>query len=225
MRKAITSIALLAFLGGCQAIFGKRAELEITPIGIAQSPAVGLVALEEGKQLLRAGQVGSAIAPLQIAAADPATLAEAHNALGVAYAALGRGDMAERFFQQAAAEAPEDARFAANLARYYRSREAALARAAAPAITPATELAVVQDPEFERVVQAGPGVVRVSMGNPARAMSRVSAREVAITTAAPAPAGAIAVGRRNPHFTAVAASSPGQRYPIRIELSTVGQHR
>ena len=59
--------------------------------------------LAMGRQALADGQYGTAIAALRFARLDPACSAEATNALGVAYARIGRDDLAERYFREALA--------------------------------------------------------------------------------------------------------------------------
>ena len=227
MKKLIAAILATTLLGGCQSIFGHHARLDVRPVGGEDSPEAGAIALEEGKQFLRSGAVGSAIVALQKAAADPIAAPEAHNALAVAYALLGRGDLAERFFQQAMAENPSEAKYSANLAKFYQSREAALARevrvsAHAFVAAPDIELAVVAE-QFDKVIQAGPGAIRVSAATRENAITRVSQNEVTIRTL-PAPPVAVAASerRRNPRFTAVGSTTRVAPYPIRIEFGRTG---
>jgi tetratricopeptide (TPR) repeat protein len=74
-------------------------------------------ALDEGRGQLRAGNVSAAVASFRIALLDPATRAEASNGLGVAYAKLGRQDLAERYFQGAMMAEPTNSKYVANLLR------------------------------------------------------------------------------------------------------------
>ena len=85
-------------------------------------------ALEEGAALLRAGNLSAAVASFRIAQLDRATRADACNGLGVAYAKLGRLDLAERYFQAAILSDPDNTRYAANLLRL--QRQVMLARRA-----------------------------------------------------------------------------------------------
>lgn len=226
MRKWAAGLFILATLGGCSSLFGPRASLDIQPVG-KHDPAAGVIALEEGRDHLRAGNPGMAIVSLQIATGDPASVADAHNALGVAYAMLGRGDLAERYFQRAIAENPDEPKFAANLARYYRSREAMTARVETPVDVPAklsTRIAI--DQPAERTMQAGPGIVLVSTPVRNIAVTRVSAREVAIATASAVPDPGPDGRSRNPSFAAVAKTpARAPAYPVRIELAAVGTDR
>lgn len=131
MNRALT-IALaggmLATLGGCQSI--------LEPLGFARSdtPASGDISseyaaaqdvyfqdrLDAGKEDLRNGNFAAAMQAFRQASLGRSTRAEALNGLGVAYAGIGRLDLAKRYFYQAASLDPQDSRFAANIARLHR---------------------------------------------------------------------------------------------------------
>jgi tetratricopeptide (TPR) repeat protein len=107
-------------LGGCQSfpltswMFKKdRPASEAGPVLAGNSAG----ALEEGAAFLRAGELSAAVASFRIAQLDRATRADASNGLGVAYAKLGRPDLAERYFQAAILSDPDNTRYAANLLR------------------------------------------------------------------------------------------------------------
>ena len=232
MKKVLAAALVLILLGGCQSIFGhKSARLDVRPVGEAQTSAAAVIALEEGRQHLIRGEVASAIVALRTASSDPATAAPAHNGLAVAYAMLGRGDLAERYFQQAIAEDPADPRFAANLARFYHSREAAMAKADAVPVPVVTALAeevapvtAVAEAPTERVVRAGPSLVRVSLPTPQAALTRVSRQEVVIHSA---PETSVLAStdprRRNPRFNAAKPLAIAEAYPVRIDLAKVAR--
>ncbi|MDP3676134.1 MAG: hypothetical protein Q8R44_13750 [Novosphingobium sp.] len=222
MNKVIVTLLASTLLAGCQSIFGSHAKLEVRPVGAEQTAATAAVALEEGRQYLTRGEIASAIAAFRIAAHDPASAAPAHNGLAVAYALMGRGDLAERYFQQAIAADPEDPRFAANLARFYRSREAELAKARAvqaPIVVAQTDDAAVSlseaPPVSERAMRAGPSTVVITAAAASTgAVTRVSRQEIAIRTLPDAPVQAAGdPRRRNPRFVQ---ARPG--YPLRIAL-------
>lgn len=124
MRKTLASLLLVAVavpLGGCNAIFGgsksfaaqKQFKKQVRSADFAQSR------LAEGRQALDKGNWAEAVMAFRDAQRDPQFAAQAHNGIGVAYAQLGRADIAERYFLLALSEAPEDRRFAANLSRLY----------------------------------------------------------------------------------------------------------
>lgn len=77
----------------------------------------GGLALEEGRAYLRAGKMAAAVASFRIARGERSTRAEASNGLAVAFAALGRFDLAERYFQEALSAEPDNQKYLANLAR------------------------------------------------------------------------------------------------------------
>lgn len=219
MTKMIFAVALAAtMLTGCQSIFGQRARLEVRPAGQEQTAAAAAIALEEGRQALIRGEVGTAIVALRKAQMDPATTAPALNALGAAYAMLGRGDLAEHYFNEAIAADPNEPKYAANLARYYRSREAALAKASitpTPIVASTTEestpdLAALNR-DFDRVIRVGSHDLRIERGSSAT-LQRVSSQEVAIRTAAQNP-NPLAKGSDGSRLSAIR-----QSYPIRIQL-------
>lgn len=113
-------VAAAVSLGGCQSfpltswMFKKdRPASEAGPVLAGNSAG----ALEEGAAFLRAGELSAAVASFRIAQLDRATRADASNGLGVAYAKLGRLDLAERYFQAAILSDPDNTRYAANLLR------------------------------------------------------------------------------------------------------------
>ncbi|QGN54461.1 tetratricopeptide repeat protein [Novosphingobium sp. Gsoil 351] len=231
MKKLFAGTTAVLLLSGCQSIFGHHAKLEVRPIGAEIQPAQSSIALEEGRQFLRDGQVASAIASFRAAALDITTAPQAHNGLAVAYAMLDRGDLAERYFQAAIAEDPGDPRFAANLARFYRTREAAMAKSAAvPAVEPASATepdavaAADEAAPLERQFRAGPSVVRITLPTPSAALTRVSRQEVAIRTSpAEPPAVSRDPRRRNPQFGQIAAPRARQAYPVRLDLAALAK--
>ena len=115
---ALALVALATSLGGCKSFVQA---FDFSRHSSAPQYAIGEADLEEGKAHLRAGRVGNALAPLHRAALNGPTSGEALNALGVAYAKLGRADLAERFFIAATRVDVGNERFAANLDRFYRS--------------------------------------------------------------------------------------------------------
>jgi Flp pilus assembly protein TadD len=113
-------VAAAVSLGGCQSfpltswMFKKdRPASEAGPVLAGNTAG----ALEEGTAFLREGNLSAAVASFRIAQLDRATTADASNGLGVAYAKLGRLDLAERYFQAAILSDPDNTRYAANLLR------------------------------------------------------------------------------------------------------------
>jgi tetratricopeptide (TPR) repeat protein len=123
MKAPVRTICLVTAavsLGGCQSfpltswMFKKDRPASEAGPALAGNTAG---ALEEGTAFLRAGELSAAVASFRIAQLDRATRADASNGLGVAYAKLGRLDLAERYFQAAILSDPDNTRYAANLLR------------------------------------------------------------------------------------------------------------
>jgi tetratricopeptide (TPR) repeat protein len=93
--------------------------------------AIGEPDLVAGQEALRAGNIGQAIISFRLAMLDSESQADASNGLGIAYARLGRADLAERYFLQATELAPRGEKYAANLMRFYESDLAGVAQAKA----------------------------------------------------------------------------------------------
>ncbi len=199
MRKFPGSLALVlatsAALAGCASPLGRIALREGHRVDPALLAVPANPDLVSGKQVLSAGNYGAAIAALRLARLDPASAAEATNGLAVAYAGIGRDDLAERYFRQAVALAPEDRRFAANLARFTQVHEAQLAAAAPPAPPPAP---------IEQKLKAGLHVAAAG-GNKT---ITVSAAPVAAQRPATAAAARIAIAAAPP--VKVVRVTPGQ---------------
>lgn len=241
----VSSLALLLIataspmLGGCQSIFGNsrgvRTEVSIPQQGDMAQYAASQMAL--GKQALGQEQFGQAIIAFRNARLAPEHSAAACNGLAIAYAGIGRPDLAERFFKRAIAEAPEDRRYHANLARFHESLSNSPMRLAkredVDTSTPALR---------EPATQILPGTAErsaIKVARPMQQIVRVSAKEVQIgmktALRRPAPGGQTAAGkpvrRVNPAYpvriefgdgaSPVRVRRAGQ-YPIRIELDKRG---
>ena len=226
MKNLIAGAMAATLLGGCQSIFGHHAALEVRPLGAELSATDSILALDEGKQALRQGAAASAIVSFRIASLAPVTAADAHNGLAIAYTMLGRGDLAEELFQQAIRENPEEAKYGANLARYYQSRDAELARAIRPSVP---QMVQQDNPGREKYAsQEGASEIQPASGSEefvtsvvrSAPMTRISAQEVSIRTlATPARETSTSGRRRNPRFTKIEHVQLRSSYPIRITLS------
>jgi len=190
-KNLMLAVAGTAILAGCGS--------PLTRVRLTGAPTEELTAvpvnsdLAAGKRALADGQYGAAVAALRLARLDPACTAEATNGLGVAYAQLGRNDLAERYFREAVAMDPQDRRFAANLARFEQARAVQLAARPAPppVVAPAPQL------KAGLRVASGGGSKAVSVGGTApvrplrvAAPEPVKVGEPAVRTAAAAPAAA-----------------------------------
>lgn len=113
-------IAGAAMLSGCQSFFLTSWMFKGGRSAGARGEALaanGAGALEDGRAFLREGNLSAAVASFSIAQLDRSTQADATNGLAVAYAKLGRLDLAERYFRAAIATAPDNPTFVANLLR------------------------------------------------------------------------------------------------------------
>lgn len=176
--KAIVLIALSAPLGACSSFLG----IHFAHHAPRAAPETALAAKAEsatstGRRELADGQPGLAIEAFQHALASGEPIAPAVNGMGVAYARIGRFDLAQRYFEQAAASDPANAQYSENLARLMRSpalamrREGDIANAALQAA--ATEDAAAKVAAVPSAVPAPGQLQRVSRG------------EVRIASAAP----------------------------------------
>lgn len=142
MRNATKLILVLALsvpLGGCKSVLG----LSLFPRSTGQPVRLGNIdqfvapATRAGRTELDAGRPGEAIEKFRKALGEGEPIAPALNGMAVAYARIGRTDLARRYFEEAVAADPLDARYQANLSAF----ENRLAAASALPSTPAPALA------------------------------------------------------------------------------------
>jgi tetratricopeptide (TPR) repeat protein len=204
-------LAAAAALGGCASIFGHR---DFAQNAAVEAPAPagpdGNVELAAARRAMDAGMTAEAIDHFRAAQMDPEALPAASNGLGVAYARLGRLDLADRYFRIATALDPSNQRFAANmlrlqndytLARAPQVETTRLAEAVVPARAP--QLAAAERPgELERVSR-GEVHIRTAAVQAAAPIAVVAARD-----AVPVPA-----------VERLAGSETATGYPVRIDLS------
>lgn len=119
-RFSIHAIALGTLaVAGCS--FGPRFEAALprvrdVPVVANLGPSE---ALARGRTFLGSRQYGLAIELFKNSARDPDLRTESLNGLAIAYDAIGRQDIAERYFEEALASKPTDARTRRNLERFY----------------------------------------------------------------------------------------------------------
>ncbi|HEX2793964.1 MAG TPA: tetratricopeptide repeat protein [Croceicoccus sp.] len=102
-------------LSGCQAFGGSReASLSAQDLDMSEYFERRLAT---GRAELKAGRPTQAVVAFRQASYDPRYAGEAYNGMAIAYAQIGREDLAASLFARAVAAAPEDERFARNLAR------------------------------------------------------------------------------------------------------------
>lgn len=106
-------------VAGCS--FGPRFEAALpqvrdVPVVANLAPREALV---RGRSFLAARQYGLAIELFKSARHEPSLRTESLNGLAIAYDAIGRRDIAERYFEEALASQPADERTRRNVARFY----------------------------------------------------------------------------------------------------------
>lgn len=185
MTKRSVTFATVAgtaiMLAGCQSAplagwsFGKQERGRL-----AANPKVeGSAVLEEGRAYLREGNISKAVASFQMARMDKDSAAAANNGLAVAYAKLGRPDLAERYFRTAAMLDPSEGKYVANLLRL--QGQAMLAqRAEVKELAAAPETTAAQRPAAAPVHRVSHGEFRITTVAPTVAPTmRVESRKAA----------------------------------------------
>lgn len=191
MRKFVAMAGLMlaaASLGGCQSIFGgQRADADVGRIDMAD---YYMQRLAVGRADLVAGRPASAIVAFRQASYDTRFAGEAYNGMAVAFEQIGRADLAARYFAKAVAIAPDDERFARNLAKFEARTGMAMAAAPDTALASAVQAPAataelppvateVRPPVAAAAVSTLSGAVRVEP-RPAAKVARVSQGQVAI---------------------------------------------
>lgn len=155
---ALVASLACTLLGGCSIFTPKHVALTAPAAGNAQWASNGRAAAlpsevtDAGRALLDAGQPGFAIDTFRKALAKGEAPGPALNGLGVAYARIGRTDLAVRYFQQAMVFDPNETRYAMNLERVSAPSSIVPAMAAQMAQAPAGVPAASQAPKSRPVV-------------------------------------------------------------------------
>jgi tetratricopeptide (TPR) repeat protein len=228
-----------AMLSGCQGFpLGKWAFAKpssASQAGVTDA-AFSEATLQEGRQQLQQGRISEAIASFRMAMMTPDARAEASNGLAVAYAKLGRADLADRYFREAASLDPNNPKFAANLLRLQQQQTTLMAAAEhATMLASATELAPVMAPAPSAPLAQNEGLTRVSRGEVHLALpteqtaapKMIVRTRMAASDAAPiSPEGPAKVAAKEtpvaPAAEAAADAKPASKtivYPVRLELT------
>ena len=232
MKKAIVLVAMVSaatLLGGCQQFHsmfaGKPARAETASVDMSSYFAERL---ETGRRHLLANRPSQAVTAFRQATYDPATAASAYNGMAIAYAQMGRNDLAREYFTAAMQADPTDERYARNLARLDLGGPSAVPErafaqidtAAAESIAPSANAAVAP-------VSAAPPA---ASGSEAAGLVRVSPREVTLPARANAPTrrpaevhiSARPEGAATARGRVTVESPPASAaYPVRVTLSEV----
>ena len=197
---ALAMLPAIALLGGCQSVFGiSRAPKTEVIVPKAEDPQQYAAAqLDEGRRQLDQQQYGLAIMAFRNSQRFPGFAAASHNGLAISYAQLGREDLAERYFRQAIAEAPEDPRYQGNLARF-ETATAGSARRNALAWQKANALRLTQQQQQQQarlMIDPATGTA-IRLERSAPRIVKLSTREVFISSA---PGTVADPRRRNPDY-------------------------
>lgn len=212
MLKAAPALAILSgglLLTGCQTAASNLRQLNsgirVPEAASGQEPAEQQLAT--GRAALQQRNFAAAIVALRQAALKPDLAPASFNGLGVAYAGIGRADLAEQYFRRAISADPANPRYEENLARLYRTRLAAVQARHEKAAERERELAArvrsrrerqlaagirASDPA-QRIVRHGPGmamIVSASTSEPIRATETrlaVAGNAPSLATSAVAP--------------------------------------
>lgn len=189
-RIAACTVAALA-LSGCQSFLGAlnfgNQNKGVQHASADTGAVFGSDELEAGRAALKAGHVGVAIEQLRLAALNEETAPDAFNALGVAYAKLGRADLSERYFKMALALDSANPKFAANLQRFYNSplgnsaRALAMRQKEADAMLASAEQAAAAQGLTEAAAQSETRGA-LTLVKPGVTMTRMTNREISIAT-------------------------------------------
>lgn len=205
--KVLLAIALALPLGGCKSFLGVSLFSPGAARPVREAPLMA-PATQAGRGELDAGRPGAAIEKFRQALAAAEPVAPALNGMAVAYARIGRFDLAQRYFEEAMAADPNDPRYRANLTALVQSPVFAMRRdgdVGARLVKEASQASAA----------AGKAAAANAAPQPGR-LQRVSRSEVRIVTAAAYPA-PFAGGRQS----VVAAAEPslkGFKPIVRVAL-------
>lgn len=184
-------VAAALSLGGCGWLFGKtntsQAKNWVAPQPDRQ--AFAQTQLAEGRKALDNNDNFAAIVAFSNAQGLHTQAAEAHNGMAIAYARLGRPDVAARYFAMAVLEAPEDPRYRANLALLQqRERDAAASAAAMLAAQSAPSTSNAGDAPVRTASNSrDAGIPGIRIERPRSRLVRTGNGEIVLTTRSPAP--------------------------------------
>ena len=182
IRKLLVCSCFVA-LGGCQLLnnlhLTKRAPA--TAAGDARLASTSRTYTQTGREHLRSGSPGLAIDAFNLALAGGEDPSAAYNGLGVAYARIGRPDLAYRFFRKAVMSDPLNPVYARNLVTLVDSPTFTLdqIRRAEPA------------PQVAATAQPAPNIAASPKPQVAGRLYRDSNRQFSLTTQVPTESPAV----------------------------------
>lgn len=168
--RALFVILLAMPLAGCSSFFGLHPFARHVPkpaIRVAQQ-AAGDAETQLGREQLAASAPGAAIEHFRKALSQGEPIAPAVNGLGVAYAMIGREDLARRFFEEARTLDPGNEKYAGNLAmlasRAMTAPASMLAASVAPAPAPSRPISPASTLTSARLERLSRSEVRIVSG-------------------------------------------------------------
>lgn len=218
MIKAGLVMGMAAMLSSCAWLGIGQHEPRIQALSTVPTTDEALVEFELGRLALDGGNYAEAIACFSAARIEPGLLASSLNGMGVAYARLGREDLAERYFREAAAAAPGDQRYAANLLRLQQSVAAGQRRELMARLSSRD----VPDPAS---TLASSGQVRLLTGGRAPQLAAIDARRstVRITASRVMLSSVVSETPRNGAQVRLRFTSPDEQgignYPVRVAFA------
>lgn len=189
---AVALLAVSAAVSGCTGMRGPH--VEIRPLNPGMGPGtgpgtgnVGSGSIAAGHALFRRGEYALAMDAYRKVLRDDPGNADAYNGLAVSYAAMGRYDVGDRFFQRALSLAPADGRILRNFARCLEQQgrhdesRAMLARLDGTGKIPTPRLSLAQIAARAPVMAQG-NAAPAPASTPAQRLVRQSLREVRLDT-------------------------------------------
>jgi len=179
---ALMVVSSSMMLGGCQvfhsAFADKPARIETASVDLSSYFAERL---EAGRRHLQAHRPSQAIIAFRQASYDAASAGSAYNGMAIAYAQMGRDDLARSYFTAAMQADPGDERFARNLARLDQDAPSAIPERAFARIDETAVESIAPNAASAAIPEAP---TRADRGPAAAGLIRVSPREVTIPTRA-----------------------------------------
>lgn len=198
-RCLLIALTILPLVSGCSLKFGRSArlapEIRVPQPEKENMQAWALAQLQVGRDALADKQYAEAIVAFRNARLASGETAAVLNGMAIAYAGIGRADLAEHYFQQAIAEAPDNPRYRHNLQRLYDT----MPRMAAAS----QEVAPLDEAQPIPTIFAGSDVrPTIRVEQPLARLTRTSDRGVSIAT--------VRVASAEPSSAAIAAMGPSR---------------
>ena len=209
LTRITACIIAASTLSGCQSFMGafNFGDAKVQRADAGEGPVFGAEELERGRAALKAGYAANAIDQFRLATLNEKTAPDAFNGMAVAYARLGRADLAENYFKTALSLDSANPKFAANLQNFYQSPLGNTSRALAMRQAEADRqlAAAAQEASAQGLIADSDAAPRNAAARPIRevVLNRQgnARREIMITTRAPSaePMGAMpTVASRTP---------------------------